>query len=189
MKKSFVFLCVLAVSMSAFAQKGQKAIGLNLSYSPSLEKDFKVNNFGLYGKFQYGFTDNLRGELALGYDFKDKEIGLFNAAVNFHYLFNVSEKVKIYPIVGVGYAHFSFGLWEDLEEMGEEFLDEFGDVYGDDYEDEDYGSPSKDKLLVNAGLGAEYAVSDRLSLCAEVKYQYIKDFSRLPIAIGFSYKF
>ena len=183
MKKLFVTLLIAMVSVCAFAQKGQKAIGANLSYSPSLEDGIKINNFGIAAKFQYNLTDALRSELAVGYDFKDKEIGFFTAAANFHYLINAGEKFKVYPIVGVGYARMDYGLWGDLNDWGNEMAEEWGD---EDYDDD---MPSKDKLLVNAGLGAEYAVTERLSFGAEVKYQYIKDACRLPISIGFAYKF
>ena len=44
-------------------------------------------------------------------------------------------------------------------------------------------------LLFNVGLGAEYPVNDKLSIGAELKYQYIDNFSRLPITIGATYKF
>jgi len=183
MKKFLFTMLIAAVSVCAFAQKGQKAVGLNLGYTPSLEKGIKVNNFGISAKFQYNLTDAFRSELNVGYDFKDKEIGFFTAAANFHYLFNVGDKFKVYPIVGVGYAHLDFGLWGDLMEMGDEWASEYG------YDDEEESAPSKNKLLVNAGIGAEYALTDKLSVGAEVKYQYIKDACRLPVAIGLSYKF
>ena len=159
--------------------------GINLSYSPCLESGFKVNNFGLSAKLQYNFTDAFRGELLTGYDFKDKEIGMFHVSGNFHYLINVGEKMKIYPIVGVGYAHMDYGLWGDISDSFYDFDDDYG-YYDGDY---DSGSASKNKLLVNAGLGAEYAITDHLSVGIEAKFQYIKDFKRLPISLGFTYKF
>lgn len=186
MKKLFLTMLIAMVSVCAFAQKGQKAIGANLSYTPSLEDGIKINNFGIAAKFQYNLTDALRSELAVGYDFKDKEIGFFTAAANFHYLFNVGEKLKVYPIVGVGYAHMDYGLWEDLNDMFDDYDDYY--YYYDDGDD-DAGMPSKNKLLVNAGAGAEYELTENISLSAEVKYQYIKDACRLPISIGISYKF
>lgn len=179
MKKLFLTLLIATVSVCAFAQKGQKAIGVNLGYTPSLEEGIKINNFGIAAKFQYNLTDAFRSELNVGYDFKDKEIGFFTTALNLHYLFNVGERFKVYPIVGVGYAHMDLGLWGDL-------ADAFDDDE-DDYDDEDTGS--QDNLLVNTGLGAEYALTEKVSVGAEVKYQYIKDATRLPITIGISYKF
>lgn len=193
---------LLAVGMSASAQftnsssskgygggtsgqKGQVAIGGNLSYTPSLESGLSFNNFGLSAKLQYGFTDAIRGELLVGYDFRDKGIGLLHVSGNFHYLFDVAEKLKIYPIVGVGYAHIDMGFWEELYEFGKEIAYEYGDD-DDDYEDD---GATKDYLLVNAGLGAEYAITDQISATFEVKYQYIKDFNRLPVSLGVIYKF
>ena len=192
MKKLFVTLLIATVSVCAFAQKGQMAIGANLSYTPCLEKGADLSNFGVSAKFQYNFTDALRGELNAGYDFKDKGVSFLTAAANFHYLFNLGEKFKIYPIVGVGFAHISF----DYSGWAEDVIDDaYGDYLDDELQDlideayKDAGSDSENKLLVNAGLGAEYDLSDNFSLCAEVKYQYIKDCCRLPISIGFAYKF
>ena len=181
-------LLIAALALGALAgtaqdgtsQKGKLAAGLNIGYTPSLEKGMKVNNFGIAAKVQYGLTVALRSELTVGYDFKDKEIGLFNTAVNMHYLFNVGEKLKIYPIVGVGYAHISFGLWGDMMDA----FDELG--Y---YDEEEDVSLSKNKFLVNAGAGAELSLTERISVGLEVKYQYMKDFSRLPINLGVTYKF
>ena len=48
---------------------------------------------------------------------------------------------------------------------------------------------SDSKFLANGGLGAEYDFSEHLTAGFEVKYQYIKDFSRLPISLGLTYKF
>lgn len=50
-------------------------------------------------------------------------------------------------------------------------------------------STGSTKFLLNVGVGAEYSLTDRLSVGAEIKYQYIQHFSRLPINIGLTYKF
>ena len=39
------------------------------------------------------------------------------------------------------------------------------------------------------GIGADYAIAENLDLNLEFKYQYMKDFNRLPIKIGITYKF
>lgn len=181
MKKLFLIALVALISISAKCQKGQWAIGLNLGYTPSLESGGSVNNFGLSGKLQYGFTNALRGEIIGGYDFKDNEVSFIHAAVNLHYLFNVAKGVKVYPIVGVGYTHVDFGEWENFFDI------DFSDCYWD--YDDDVDSPSKDKLLINAGIGAEFSITPKLAISTEVKYQYIKDMNRLPINLGVIYKF
>lgn len=189
---------LLAVGMSASAQftsasgskgyggasgkKGQFALGANFSYTPSLESGVSLNHFGLSAKLQYGFTDAIRGELLVGYDFKNKEIGIVHASGNFHYLFNVADKLIIYPIAGVGYAHVDAGIWDDLYHA-------LKDTYYEHYDDDDVDEPTRDYLIVNAGLGAEYAITDHVSGTFEVKYQYMKDNNRLPISLGLIYKF
>lgn len=101
-------------------------------------------------------------------------ISLFHASGNFHYLINLSERFKVYPVVGSGY--------------GILFAD-FG-----------MSAAHKSKFLINAGLGSEYDITDHLSVGVEVKYQYvthfsrdkyeyIKELSRLPISLGVTYKF
>lgn len=154
---------IMACSLAAVAQKGDLNLGVNLGVAPCLEKDTSWTTFGLGAKMQYGFTDNVRGELEFTYWFEDKEVSALELAANFHYLFNISETFKMYPIVGIG-----------------------------------YGSPrtsyhgvtsSINRFLFNLGLGAEYAFSEHIVGCLEVKYQYMKDFNRMPITVGVAYKF
>lgn len=175
MKRVILSILVALTGMCAFAQKGQVATGVNVSYTPCLEKGVSFNNFGLSAKLQYGFTKSLRGELLVGYDFENKGISLFHASGNFHYLISVSERFKVYPVVGAGYGI----LFADLGKI----------------------SVHKGKFLINAGLGSEYDITDHLSIGIELKYQYITDFSsqkkyqylkelsRLPISLGMAYKF
>lgn len=179
MKKLFACLCGLALSLSAFAQKGESAVGLSLGAAPVMESGVKATNFGLSARYQYGFTDALRGEAILGYDFKDKGISLFTAGVNAHYLFNVGEKLKVYPIVGLGYARLSgFVEMEDVD-----------DSYINTNDDDIEVSSSIGKFYYNVGAGVQYPLTDRLAANLEVKYQGIDHFNRLPISIGVTYKF
>ena len=172
MKKIFVSLCVALVGLCASAQeKGDMALGLNLGAAPCLESGANLTNFGIGAKFQYNVTNPLRLEADVDYWFKNKGMDVFDVTANVHYLFNVGSKVKVYPLVGIGYAR----------------LKATADF---DFEGEDFSvSASEGKFLVNAGAGIECPVSEKLSIGAEVKYQYIKYFSRLPITIGVTYKF
>ena len=164
MKKIFLSILVALTGLCVFAQKGQVGAGLNFNYTPSLESGLSLNNFGLSAKLQYGLTNALRGELLVGYDFKDQGVGLFHASANLHYLIHVGDRFKFYPILGAGYALLTVD-WGY------------------------FGSGSDSKFLANGGLGAEYDFSEHLTAGFEVKYQYIKDFSRLPISLGLTYKF
>lgn len=164
MKRLFAALTILiACSMAAMAQKGDLALGVNLGVAPCLEKNASWTTFGLGAKVQYGLTDNVRSELEFTYWFEANNVADLELAANFHYLFNVSEKFNMYPIVGIGYGSprsSSHGVTTSLN-----------------------------RFVFNLGLGAEYAFTERLVGSFEVKYQYMKDFNRMPITVGMAYKF
>lgn len=178
MKKLLIFAAVAVIGLTASAQfvgqglsgsrtktynAGKVAVGLNINFTPCLESGVDLTNFGLAAKLQYRFVDFLRGELLVGYDFENKGISLFHASGNLHFLLNLKENFRVYPIIGAGYGLLigDFGYWSDNES----------------------------KFLVNAGLGAEFDINPNIAIGLEVKYQYIKDFSRLPISLGLTYKF
>lgn len=160
--KKYLLVAVLALfSASAFAQKDVFGFGVNFNYTPCLESGADLNHFGVSGKMQYGITDALRAEVSLGYDFKEKNISVFETGASLHYLFNITDRFRVYPVVGVGYANLKYEV-PDTDE---------------------------DKVYVNAGAGAEYDITRNIAVGAEVKYQFIEDFNRLPISIGVTYKF
>ena len=178
-------MCVALVGLCASAQeKGDMAAGLNLGVAPCLESGANVTNFGIGAKFQYNVTNPLRLEAGVNYGFKNKGLDVLDVAANVHYLFKVGEKLRVYPLAGIGFARLGGSV---------EFEDDDDDDYGwrsRDWEyDEEDASGSVTKFLFNVGAGAEYPVSDRLSVGAEIKYQYIQHFSRLPISIGVTYRF
>ena len=67
----------------------------------------------------------------------------------------------------------------------------FGVLHDDQGAGLDYlgGTGSVSKFLLNIGAGIEYDITSKIAVNADIKYQYIKDFSRLPISIGVAYKF
>lgn len=157
MKKQFIALCMALVGLCASAQeKGDMAAGLNLGVAPFVGNGVSTTNFGLGAKFQYNVSDPVRLEADIDYWFKSQGMGVFDISANAHYLFKLSDKFNLYPVVGIGYGRITGEL---------------------------------NRFLVNAGVGAEYAITDKISAGAEFKYQFMKDFGRLPITIGVTYKF
>lgn len=194
--KRVLFLAVILMAAvgSAFAQKGQSAAGINIGVAPSLESGVNVTNFEIGAKYQYGITDALRAEANLNYGFKSKGMDVFTLSANVHYLFNIGSKLTVYPLIGIGYGHIGAGGFSDDSDdysLGDSFQDFWNDLYESDKEETDVesGSSSANRFLFNVGVGAEYALSSKLSLGLEVKYQYMKDFNRLPISLGVTYKF
>ncbi|MCM1220920.1 MAG: porin family protein [Lachnospiraceae bacterium] len=169
------------------------AVGLNLGVAPCLESGASVTNFGIGAKFQYNVTNPIRLEANVDYWFKNKGVDVFDVTANVHYLFNIGTKMKVYPLVGIGYAHVSGGISSNVEDWIDHIYDEYyGGNYGVVDDDDDVptvDSSSASKFLFNVGAGFQYDLSDKLALGAEIKYQYIKDFSRLPISVGVTYKF
>ena len=160
MKKYLIALCMGLVGIGCFAQsKGESAVGATVGIAPSLDGDPNITNFGLGLKYQYNISDAVRVESDLDYWASDKNIGLVDFTGNVQYLFKVHEDIIIYPTVGIGYAHMNW-IREDR---------------------------SSNRFVFNVGIGGEYRCSDKISAFLEIKYQYIKNLSRLPINIGFTY--
>ena len=180
-------MCVALVGLCASAQeKGDMAAGLNLGVAPCLESGANVTNFGIGAKFQYNVTNPLRLEAGVNYGFKNKGLDVLDVAANVHYLFKVGEKLRVYPLAGIGFARLGGNVEFDYDYDDD---DDYGWRSRDWEYDEEDASGSVTKFLFNVGAGAEYPVSDRLSVGAEIKYQYIQHFSRLPISIGVTYRF
>ena len=173
MKRIFTILYVAIIGfIGAHAQKGDMAVGLNLGVAPCLEKNASLTNFGIGAKFQYNVTNPIRLEADVDYWFKAKGMDMFDITANVHYLFNLGSKVKVYPIVGIGYASVGGGYSIDMDDF-----------------DFDGGSSRMNRFIFNVGVGGEYAITSKLSAGFEIKYQYVKDFQRLPITIGATYHF
>ncbi|WP_455635855.1 outer membrane beta-barrel protein [Parabacteroides sp.] len=163
MKKLLVLMGLMALGVnSAFAQQGEMAVGAHVDISAAM---------GIGAKFQYGITDAIRIEPSANYYFGN--IGnLFDFSANVNYLFDVSERAKVYPLAGVG-----FGINKDF------ILDE--STYEDCGRFETSGG-----LVVNLGGGAEYALNDKFSLGADLKYQIVTGgFSHITFGAGVIYKF
>ena len=111
MKKLFFTLFVAVLSMSAQAQeKGDFAVGLHAGATFTevefIEKESLTQScFGAFA--QYNFTDHWRIELEANYHPMKDHISDFLLGVNMHYLINLNENMKLYPLLGyaVVFAH------------------------------------------------------------------------------------
>ena len=163
MKKLLLPAAALMVGGSAFAATGDMGIGLNIGAAPCIEKHSSVTNFILGAKFQYQPTGLIRLEADADFGFRDKGVSSFTAMANVHFMIPCANSFYLYPLAGLGYGNEKFS--------------------GDDW------SYSKDKFAFNIGLGAEYEITSNFAANFEFKYQYMEDFSRLPVLVGLTYKF
>lgn len=177
MKKLFVLMSFIAlVASSAFAQKGETAVGVNLGYGS------EISNLGIGAKFQYGITDAIRAEASFDYFLKKDGVSMWDVNLNAHYLFPVADKFKVYPLVGLTYAHCK-ASYDDENVM------DFPAAYADDYGDFGDSDESDGKFGVNLGAGASYDLTEKLALNLEVKYQLISHFNQVVFGVGLAYKF
>lgn len=169
-----ILFCLSAVSASA--QKGEKAFGVNLGYGT------EISNLGIGAKFQYGITDAIRAEASFDYFLKKDYLSMWDGNLNAHYLFPVADKFKVYPLAGLTYTSWKIDGFDWGIDLGDwaDYLDD---------EDMDSGSSTTGKFGINLGAGAEYAISDKLSVNFEAKYQLISDFNQVVFSVGLSYKF
>ena len=162
MKKLLLLVCAAVMSLSASAQAGDKALGAQLVFGS------ETNSIGFGVKGQYYFTDQLRGEASVDYFFKNKGVSMWDINANVHYLFDVADKFKVYPLAGLGYTNWSY----KYEYAG------LPVVEGTD-----------GRLAVNLGGGAEYELTKDLSVNAELKYQIVSHYNQLVLGVGVAYKF
>ena len=162
MKKLLLLVCAAVMSLSASAQAGDKALGAQFVFGS------ETNNIGLGVKGQYYFTDQLRGEASVDYFFKNKGVSMWDINANVHYLFDVANKVKVYPLAGLGYTNWSYKL---------------------EYDNVTLAKGTDGRLAVNLGGGAEYELTKDLSVNAELKYQIISNYNQLLLGVGVAYKF
>ncbi len=143
MKKLLLIAALMLVSIGVSAQGEQFAIGGNAgvgvyknSYSP----------FGFGPKFQFYFADHWRGEASFTYwSKKDNFGGFMDFNGNVHYVFNVADKVNLYPIGGITVVStHSLPAGQDNQTL----------------------------IGFNLGGGAEFYIASHLKLNLDIKYQY-----------------
>ena len=168
MMKKILVLCVMATAMlMANAESGEWAVGGQVVYGSKAE----TAGIGLHAK--YNLTDALRANLSSNYYFKHDGVSAFDVNLEANYLFDLSEKVRVYPLAGV-----VLGIWH-------------ADGVNVSYGGMNFGADGQtdSKFGCNLGGGIDYLLSDHLGLNAEVKYQIISHASQVVFGIGASYRF
>lgn len=155
--KKFLALAIAALIgiASASAQRGQMAVGGNLLYGT------EINSVGLGAKFQYGIIDHLRGEASFNYYFQNKGFRMWDLNSNAHYLFDITEKFRAYPLAGLTVVNKSYSDVDDS-------ITRFG---------------------LNLGGGCEYDVTPNVVLNAEFKYSIVSTIDQAVLSVGAVYKF
>ncbi len=132
----------------------------DIAVGVQLDHGSAANQIGLGAKVQIGFTDELRLEPSFNYYFRQSEWATWDVNLNLHYVFDVADSFSVYPLAGLFVSN-----WD---------LDNVGD-------DTRFGA--------NLGAGAEYAITDVVSLTGELRYMLTGDYRQLATSVGVTFKF
>ena len=165
----FVIAIALFVTTANAQDKGDMAVGAQVAFGTG----DGFSNIGIGAKFQWNPANRLRLEPSFTYFLKKDLVSMWDISANVHYQFPLGKVVGFYPLAGVGVM----GVKVDIPEVD---LGEYGS-YG--------GSASDTKFGVNVGVGADFNLSEKFVVNAEVKYTIVQHWNRLIISAGFAYKF
>ena len=98
MKKLFIVMCMMLVSATSFAQKGQVEVGIHGNFM--LDNN---HNVGIGANVGYMLTSNIRGVGEFNYFFKKDLASHWNLEGNVEYLFHLSDEFTLYPLVGLDF--------------------------------------------------------------------------------------
>lgn len=167
MKRILLLMGIVFFGMTAMAQKDSKSISLNLAYGT------EVKNVGVGLKGAYFITDEVRAELGFNRFLNKSNTNMWDINANLHYVFNLSEKVAFYPILG-----FTLTNWGAAREVTDNVTNKTEKIWS-------YSS----RLGANFGLGAQYNISDRVFSLLEVKKQVVSDYDQTVVSLGIGMRF
>ena len=168
MNKILLLFVMATTMMMANAESGEWAFGGQVVYGS------KAKTAGIGPHVKYCFTDALRANLSGNYYFKRHGVNAYDVNLEANYLFDLGEKVRLYPLAGV-----ALGIWH--ADATDVLMFGGPSVHVDGQTDTKVGG--------NVGGGIDYLISDHFGLNAEVKYQIISHASQVVFGIGASYRF
>ena len=162
MKKIILLMCVTVMGISAQAQeKGDFAVGLKAgaTFTKVEISDWKMDDnttqFGIGAFGQYSLTKHWRAELEGIYHPMKDHVSDFMLGINVHYLFNLGDYLKIYPILGVAVAFVHSETFTDSSNGSSVTIE---------------GDNSTDSGI-QLGAGLQYNISSNWFVAGEYKYQ------------------
>lgn len=150
MKNIFkIAIAVIAFTTVVFTanaqEKGDMAWGVQGAYTSWEGYPDDVSMIGLGAKFRYNVTDPIRLEGAFTYFLEKDNVSMWDFSADAQWLFPVAEKVTLYPAAGLG-------------------------IYGYKADFGSFGSHSDSELGLNLGGGADFRISEKTAITAQLKY-------------------
>ncbi|MDR3268412.1 MAG: porin family protein [Tannerella sp.] len=153
MKRITLLLMYIIVSIAVgYAQKGHFSTGANLGYALYSPERHSV---AAAVDVRYNILSTLRLSPSFTYVIKNNNLQTWYAAMDVHYLFNLTDLVTLYPIGGI-----TFSNWDSE--------DPTGILIPERRHDGTWWS-------LNIGAGAETRLSDHFSVGLDIKYNTIEE--------------
>ena len=95
MKKIFLLIALISLSIGAFSQSGSKSVLVKAGYQTDYER------FGLGVEGRYTITDNLRLAPDLTFYFPNNHLTGLDFNANIHYVFPIQSGFSLYPLAGI----------------------------------------------------------------------------------------
>ena len=171
MKKFLLLVAVACLGTSAFAQKGTKELGVGLVYGTQIE------SMGFNVRGQYFVTDNVRLEASFNNYFKHNGLSMWDLSANGAYVFNITDKFRVYPMLG-----FTFTSWSLEYSIPKLNPDNTKVIY--------VKSDNTVRFGANYGGGAEYALSKNVAAFGEIREQVLPNsYSQGAFTLGIKARF
>jgi hypothetical protein len=161
--------CCFNVHAQLKVDFGSFAFGATANYGVS--HDYKNAGVGLVVQKFWGeqFRVNVYGN----YFFEHNNARMIEFGGDFNYVFPLTKKMGIYPVLGIGYSIVKLkGVNEAPPGVSLP---------------EDYGDDSDGAIHFDFGVGYEYYFTPTVKGLAEVKYRYAKDYGRTLFSLGIAY--
>lgn len=116
----------------------------------------------------------------MNYFFENDNVSMLDVNLNFHYLFPVASKVKLYPLLGLTFSNWMFDWNDDWD------VDIHGNhvhIGGDDDSDNGF------RFDMNIGGGVDFAIARNRMMNIEFRHQLVSDFDQAVFNLGFAYRF
>ena len=149
MKKLLLTLCMALMAITASARyisepslQGEGAFGAHVLFGTF------APNPGIGLRTQYFIVDNVRAAVSFDYFFKHNGYSMWDLNADAHYVWNIGDSFRIYPLIGV-----TFASWKDHP---------LNDI--------------DNRVGLNAGAGIQLKLVDNLWVGAEAKMQEMRTY-------------
>lgn len=154
MKRLATYLAVLAIAIGAQAfERPPMSLGVTYDYAT----EYSQHGFGI--KLQAPIGHHVRLEPEFIYCNENKDATTLHLNLNAQYVKPVTERMNIYPFVGVGYSHWG------------------------------YIGPNANRWGMNLGAGLEYDLGRRWGVLGELRLHAVKQETQIMTTVGLKYNF